>query len=111
MDRQKIMGKVKNAMLSMQRYSWEQGVAAQAFLELGDKEMTVLFSKEAALRQTADGRLAMMGNISAVTDPAACGEALLFAAKETGNLALREACDKMLDWLLYRAPRSRNGAI
>ena len=30
--------KVKKAALSMQRYSWEQGVLAQAFLENGDEE-------------------------------------------------------------------------
>ena len=30
-----LVHKAKQALLSMQRYSWEQGVAAQGFLELG----------------------------------------------------------------------------
>jgi len=38
-DDSSMMGKVKLAMLSMQRASWEQGVAMQAFQEQGDHDM------------------------------------------------------------------------
>lgn len=105
------MYKIKNAMMSMQRGSWEQGVAAQAFLELGEKELVVQFAKEAIVRQLADGRLGMVGNSTAATDPAANGEALLYAAKVTGEEYFEAAAGKMADWLLYKAPRSKEGAI
>jgi unsaturated rhamnogalacturonyl hydrolase len=38
-DDSSTLEKVKLAMLSMQRASWEQGVAMQAFLELGDHDI------------------------------------------------------------------------
>ena len=103
--------KAKNALLAMQRYSWEQGVAAQSFLESGDSELVILLAKEAVVRQLADGRLGVMGNLTAVTDPAAAGEALLFAARTTGDAALSNAAAKMIDWLLYRAPRTTAGIL
>lgn len=95
----------------MQRHSWEQGVAAQAFLESGETELVVLCAKEAAARQLADGRLAVMGNSTAATDPAAAGEALLFAARETGDPSLQGAAAAMIDWLLRRAPRTPDGIL
>ncbi|WP_010416332.1 hypothetical protein [Anaerophaga thermohalophila] len=77
----KLTDKVKTAMLSMQRASWEQGVAAQALLESGDYELTYLFAKEAVLRQTDEGRLSVLYTDNGVTDPAASGEAVLKMAK------------------------------
>ncbi|HVO38475.1 MAG TPA: glycoside hydrolase family 88 protein [Spirochaetia bacterium] len=103
--------KVKTALLAMQRYSWEQGVAAQALLESGDTDLVILMAKEALVRQLADGRLAVMGGLPAVTDPAAIGEAMLFAARTTGDPSLQEAADRMADWLLRRAPRTRDGIL
>ena len=97
--------KVKDALLCMQRYPWEQGVAAQAFLESGDEHLVVLMAKEASLRQAQDGRLAAMGGNSGVTDPASNGVAVLYAAKLTGDSFLNNAADKMLDYLLLRAPK------
>ncbi len=38
MERNERIQKVKLAMLAMQRRAWEQGVAAQALLELGETE-------------------------------------------------------------------------
>ncbi len=52
--------KVKYAMLSLQRAAWEQGVAAQALLELGETNLVVLMAQEAVLRQSPDGRLALL---------------------------------------------------
>ncbi|HOU13908.1 MAG TPA: glycoside hydrolase family 88 protein [Anaerolineae bacterium] len=103
--------KVKLALLAMQRYSWEQGVAAQAFLELGETDTVVLMAKEAVLRRREDGRLAVMGPNHAVTDPAANGEPLLFAARVTGDPALREAAAAMLAYLLRDAPKTADGTL
>lgn len=111
MDRQERIQKVKLAMLSMQRDSWEQGVAAQAFLEMRETGWVRLFAREAALRQGEDGRLALTYGTSGITDPAANGEAVLAAARETGDPELKRAAERMADWLLQRAPRSDSGAI
>jgi unsaturated rhamnogalacturonyl hydrolase len=103
--------KVKRALLCMQRHSWEQGVAAQAFLELGEHETVILLAKEAASRQTPDGRLAVIGANDGVVDPAANGEALLYAAGATGDPLLRSAAERMLHYLLVDAPRASDGTI
>jgi rhamnogalacturonyl hydrolase YesR len=103
--------RVKRAMLAMQRYSWEQGLAAQSLLESGDGPLAVLLAKETVVRQLADGRLGVLGNSSASTDPAAIGEALLYAAKVTEDPSLAAASDKMLEWLLERAPRNKEGIL
>src|SRR5690554_275177 len=73
------------AMLTMQRAPWEQGVAMQALLERGEEELVILMAKEAVVRQTPDGRLAMLGEEFALSDAASPGEALLWAAKKTGD--------------------------
>lgn len=111
MENNTTAGKVKQALLSMQRYSWEQGVAAQAFLEMGEKELVIQMSKAAVLNQLADGRLAAMGNISAVTDPAGIGEAVLYASEVTKDPELGSAVQKLINWLLEKAPRNRDGII
>lgn len=106
-----LIGKVMRAMLTMQRDAWEQGVAAQALLELGEKELVVLMAREAVVRQIEDGRLAVISCWDGVTDPAANGEALLFAAAETGDTRLKQGADKMLSYFLERAPRRRDGTL
>jgi rhamnogalacturonyl hydrolase YesR len=106
-----LTDRVARAMLSMQRAAWEQGVAAQAFLERGDMDMVVLFAREAALRQSADGRLANFGEPDNVTDMAANGEPVLRAAEHLGDAGLRAASDGMLQYLLKRAPRCADGTI
>jgi len=50
---------VARALLGMQRHAWEQGVAAQAFLESGETDLVVVMAREAVLRQLPDGRLGM----------------------------------------------------
>jgi rhamnogalacturonyl hydrolase YesR len=103
--------KVKLAMFSMQRASWEQGVAAQAFVEAGDHTMTVLMAKEAQLRQTPEGRLSVLYHDNGVTDPAASGEAVLEAYKISGDPGLKDAADNMLNYLLNEAPKSAEGIL
>jgi unsaturated rhamnogalacturonyl hydrolase len=46
-----------------------------------------------------------------VTDPAANGEAVLFAAKAAGDQRLAEAGDRMLEYLLEQAPRRQDGTL
>jgi len=101
--------KVKKALLAMQRNSWEQGVAAQAFLEMGDDELVILMAREAVNRQVKDGRLALMRDSEAYNDPASNGEAVLRAAQLTGDQRLSQAAEKMLEYLLQRAPKTADG--
>lgn len=103
--------KVKRAMLSMQRAAWEQGVAAQALLESGEKDAVVLLAKEAIVRQGHDGRLALLGSDDSVADPGANGEAVLYAGEITGDPAFRKATDRMLDYFLHKAPRTDDGTL
>jgi unsaturated rhamnogalacturonyl hydrolase len=109
--RDPLLTKVMGAMLTMQRDAWEQGVAALAFLELGETEMVVLMAREAAVRQIEDGRLAVISCWDGVTDPAANGEPVLFAAGAAGDARLRLAGDRMLSYLLERAPRRKDGTL
>jgi unsaturated rhamnogalacturonyl hydrolase len=103
--------KVITAMLSMQRATWEQGVAAQAFLELGDDKMVYLLAKDAAIRQGRDGRLGLVQQDPGATDPAANGEPVLHASKISGDPELIAASTKMVDYMLNKAPRSEEGII
>lgn len=103
--------RVKRATLAMQRYSWEQGVVAQAFLESGDRDTAVLLALEGAHRQIEDGRCAQIGEPCAVTDPCAIGEALIFAHEQTGDARLARALDALLHWALETAPRSAEGTV
>jgi unsaturated rhamnogalacturonyl hydrolase len=110
-DNQNVIDKVSRAMFSMQRASWEHGVAAQAMLELGNEEMVYLMAKEAVLRQTDEGRLSVVYSDNGVTDPASGGEAVLHAYNISGDEELKMGADRMLEYLLVKAPRSKEGII
>jgi unsaturated rhamnogalacturonyl hydrolase len=103
--------KTIDAMLSMQRRAWEQGVAAQALLELGKTDLVILLAKDAVVNQKKDGRLGLNEGDRPIADPASNGEPVLFAAKATGDLALNQAAERMLDFLLNKAPRTPDGII
>jgi unsaturated rhamnogalacturonyl hydrolase len=109
--KENILQKVKLAMLSMQRATWEQGVAMQAMLEMGEAGLVILMAKEAVLRQSKDGRLAMLGEEFALTDAASAGEAVLWAAKKTGDPTLMNGFNKMVEYIEQRAPRTKEGII
>src|SRR5512141_2935621 len=111
MQTESLVNRVKLAMLTMQRASWEQGVAAQALLELGEIDMVVLMAREAVLRQMPDGRLGNVGSEMAVTDPAANGVPVLYAARWTGDPKLQAGADRMLEYLLHTAPRTKEGVL
>lgn len=95
----------------MQRATWEQGVAMQALLELGETELVILMAKDAVLRQSSDGRLAMLGEEFALSDAASPGEAVLWAARKTGDQTLMNGFNKMVDYVMNKAPRSKDGII
>jgi len=103
--------KVINAMMSMQRRAWEQGVASQALLELGKTDLVILMAKDAVVNQKKDGRLGLNEGDRPVADPASNGEPLLFAAKATGDEKLTQAAKRMEDFLLFKAPRNKDGII
>ncbi|MBN2806719.1 MAG: glycoside hydrolase family 88 protein, partial [Prolixibacteraceae bacterium] len=108
---QSIIQKVKMAMLSMQRASWEQGVAMQALWELGDHNLSYLMAKEAVLRQANDGRLSVLYSDNGVTDPAASGEVVLALARQFNDETLQKAHERMLDYLINRAPKTAEGIL
>ena len=105
------IGRAAGALWAMQRQSWEQGVAMQAFFELGDDEAVIRLAFEAANRMLPDGRVAMVGAADGVTDPCAAGEALGYAARLTGDPALAAAHAALVDWAVSGAPRSPGGGV
>jgi rhamnogalacturonyl hydrolase YesR len=111
MDHVERKQKVLNAMLCMQRWPWEQGVGSQALLECGEEALAILFAKDALVNQYKDGRLAMKSDRYAALDPAANGEAVLFAYKKTGDEAFKKGFDRMADYIRYRAPRTHDGVL
>jgi rhamnogalacturonyl hydrolase YesR len=103
--------KVKLVLLAMQRHSWEQGTAMQAFFELGDMDIVIPMAKEAVYRRRPDGRAAVIGNANAATDPCSVGEALIAACEATGDAALKQGYDELLEWALKKAPRNGKGVV
>lgn len=103
--------KVKKAMLAVQRYPWEQGVCMQALYENGDIETAVAMAHDAVLRQQEDGRLAVINSNIAVTDPAANGVVVKKAYDITGDTFYLTAANKMLDYLMTKAPRTDKGIL
>jgi unsaturated rhamnogalacturonyl hydrolase len=111
MQTESITNRVTLAMLATQRASWEQGVAAQALLEMGQIDLAILLARDAALRQGQDGRLGSLGSENAVTDPAANGVPVLYAARFTDDRTLKQAAQRMLDYLMNEAPRTKDGVL
>jgi unsaturated rhamnogalacturonyl hydrolase len=105
----RVVDKAINAMLSMQRYSWEQGMAGQALWEWGDREKAVLIAKACLINMTEDGRLAAIGG--GATDPAMAGEVVFRAGQLAGDRQLQQAADNLLEFLLKRAPRADDGTL
>lgn len=99
------------ALLSMQRHSWEQGMAMQAFLELGDWELVTALAREAVSRSMPDGRVATIGVTDGNTDPCCAGEALEAAASRTGDPVLKEGAAALRCWALEKAPRNAEGCL
>lgn len=108
----KTIRSVKQAMLSIQRFQWEQGCAAQALLEYeGLTNEVICLCEAAVMRAAEDGRVGVLEKNEAVDDPAAIGEALILAAKNTGAEHLTNAVDKLYEFLKYKAPRTEDGIL
>lgn len=105
------ISKVKLALLTMQRNSWEQGVAMQAFLEQGDFDIVIGMAKEAAYRRLPDGRAAALYGENGATDPCSVGEALGVAADMTNDKELKDGYIALLNWALKSAPTDENGIV
>lgn len=110
MEKTHLTEKVKTALLAMQRLSWEQGITAQAFLELGEHDLVISLARAAVMR-SSDNKPAVLVAEASATDPAANGEPLLYSAKSTGELIFEEAAQKMLDYLLNTSHRSKDGVL
>ncbi|MDA3850747.1 MAG: glycoside hydrolase family 88 protein [Spirochaetaceae bacterium] len=106
-----ISSRVFCALLGMQRFSWEQGTASHYLMDAEKDEFIVQFAHDAVVRQLEDGRLAMMGEEGSCTDPASNGEAVLKAFELTGDPIYQQAHRKMLDFILFKAPRTQDGII
>ena len=94
----------------MQRRDWEQGIFAQAMLESGQREKLIQLTRAAMVQQTADGRMAVVVS-GGPTDPAMGGAAYAQAANWTGEPAMQGAVDRMLEWILHKAPRNADGLL
>ena len=108
---QKRMAAAWEVLLSMQRHSWEQGLAMQALYEAGDMETVIRMAYEAVNRSMPDGRCAAIGVTHAVTDPVSVGEALLAAAARTKDPLLVEGEKRLRSWALDHAPGNAEGIV
>ena len=106
-----VITRVALALLAMQRHSWEQGLAARAFLELGDMVLFELMIRAAVMRQHSDGRLGLMGCLTESLDPAGNGVPVHRAARLLNDGTLREASRRMQSYLLHKAPRAEDGTL
>ena len=101
---------IREAMLGMQRFSWEQGLAAQSLWEIGDDRMAYLLSYEAVHRQTADGRLGVTHDAADAIDPGANALPVLWTYEVTGKERYKDAFDRMIGFF-KSAPRSKAGIV
>ena len=106
-----VAEKVRNAMLAMQRASWEQGTAIQAMIECADFEMLRLLVNEALVRQTSDGRTCMLGSNNNVTDPVAAGYGILKCHELFGDDKYKQAADRLYNYCKNIAPRNEAGTV
>ena len=108
-----IIQKVKEALMSIQRRSWEQSECMQAMLELRHYETLFTFAREISYIKLDDGRTTITTEWEkrTVTDPCACGEALMVAAQLTGDRLIRETYEGLLDYTLHRAERNPEGIL
>ncbi|WP_062388921.1 glycoside hydrolase family 88 protein [Demequina iriomotensis] len=91
------------ALLSMQRFAWEQGVASHAALDSGDLDLARLLVRDAIARQDADGQLGGMDDAGAVNSGS-----LLEAALAVGE---HDAAQRQRWWLLRYSPRDDWGVL
>ncbi len=96
------------ALLAMQRFGWEQGVASHAALDDGDRGLALLLARDAVARQDADGQLGGMDDAAAVNSGALL-EATLALGED--DAAAAEAAQRQRWWLLRFSPRDDWGVL
>lgn len=97
------------ALLAMQRHSWEQGVTSHAAIDSGRDGLARLLARDAMVRQDADGRLGATGDPGLVNG-GACGEAVAILARE-GIPGADAALDRQSRWFLQTCPRGESGVL
>lgn len=102
--------RVKIATLGMQRYDWEQGTVAQAFLEMGELDLAVSFARGAILRQEK-GRFSVLKGNGPISDCSSVGEAVLFAAKQNGDPIFQKGADEILNVIKTTNHKTSDGII
>jgi len=102
--------RVKIATLGMQRYDWEQGTVAQAFLEMGELDLAIAFARGAILRQEK-GRFSILKGNGPINDCSSVGEVVLFAARHTGDPIFQKGADEMLNVIKTTSHKSSDGII
>ena len=85
------------ALLAMQRMSWEQGVAAQAFFEYGRPDIGMLMVREALRRSDGKGLLGITNPAMDSVDCGANGLPLYYAYQYWGPRFIGRPCR---DWLI-----------
>ena len=88
--------RVKIAALGMQRYDWEQGTVAQAFLEMGELDLAISMARGAIMRQE-NGRFSVLKGNGPITDCSSIGEVVLFSGNQTGNPMFKKGAEAMLN--------------
>ena len=101
---------VLQALLAMQRQSWEQGVASQAALDLGLHDLTYLLAHDAVVRQSTRGQLGGAGDPGLV-NCAANGEAVQWVAQSSGDGRFVAALQAQIEFLMSGCPRDEDGTL
>jgi len=96
-------------MMGFQRASWEQGVAGQALLEAGEKDAAIALAQASLVHVSKEGVVASSGGSS--LDPLMLGDALEWAAHDTGDPKLAKAAEDMLQFALKGASRADDGTL
>lgn len=102
--------RVKIATLGMQRFDWEQGTVAQAFLEMGEYDLAISFARGAILRQV-NGRFSVIKGNGPINDCSSIGEVVLFAYKKMGDPIFKTGADAMLDVFKTSNHKTHEGII
>ena len=103
-----LQSRVLRTLLSMQRQSWEQGVASQAALDLGEWDLAEAMARDSVTRQNAQGKLAEVDN-AGIVNSGAVGEVVAWASVR--DSALRAPFGRQLAWLMRDAPRASDGTL
>lgn len=103
--------RVLAALLGMQRKSWEQGVAGQAFLDLGLVDLAEVVARDAVLHATPEGRLAEVEGHPSAVNTGVVGEVVHEAATRLVDQELAQAFDRLVRWIAEDAPRADDGTV